>query len=177
MCVSTQSCPTLCDPMDYSLPGSPVYGIFQARILEWIAIYCSRASSWLRAWTLISCVFCIDKRVLNHCTTWEALYLVYMLFSKFACLCLLTLKSLDFWSLSVMGSAEDWGGNQTVRSPAQSRLTGAESWQMRWSQSWIMRASVYHNLRRVYIIHVTSALHLAPAQIWVHTCLWFQRKP
>ena len=34
----TQSCPTLCDAMDYSLPGSSVHGIFQARILEWIAI-------------------------------------------------------------------------------------------------------------------------------------------
>ena len=33
-----QSCPTLCDPMDCSLPGSSVHGIFQARILEWGAI-------------------------------------------------------------------------------------------------------------------------------------------
>ena len=34
----TQSCPTLCDPMDYSLPGSSLHEIFQARILEWVAI-------------------------------------------------------------------------------------------------------------------------------------------
>ena len=33
-----QSCPTLCDPTDYSRPGSSVHGIFQARILEWFAI-------------------------------------------------------------------------------------------------------------------------------------------
>ena len=33
-----QSCPTLCDPMDHSLPGSSVHGIFQARVLEWGAI-------------------------------------------------------------------------------------------------------------------------------------------
>ena len=33
-----QSCPTLRDPMDCSLPGSSVHGIFQARILEWVAI-------------------------------------------------------------------------------------------------------------------------------------------
>ena len=32
---SLQSCPTLCDPMDCSLPGSSIYGIFQARVLEW----------------------------------------------------------------------------------------------------------------------------------------------
>ena len=34
----TESCPTLSDPMDYSLPGSSVHGIFQARVLEWGAI-------------------------------------------------------------------------------------------------------------------------------------------
>ena len=36
LCV--QSCPTLCDPMDCSLPGSSVHGIFQARMLEWFAV-------------------------------------------------------------------------------------------------------------------------------------------
>ena len=34
----TQSCPTLSDPMDFSLPGSSIHGIFQARVLEWVAI-------------------------------------------------------------------------------------------------------------------------------------------
>ena len=34
----TQSCPTLCDPVDCSLPGSSIHGIFQARVLEWGAI-------------------------------------------------------------------------------------------------------------------------------------------
>ena len=37
-----QSCPTLCDPMDCSLSGSSIHGIFQARVLEWIAISFSR---------------------------------------------------------------------------------------------------------------------------------------
>ena len=37
-----QSCPTLSDPMDYSLPGSSIYGIFQARVLEWVAIAFSK---------------------------------------------------------------------------------------------------------------------------------------
>ena len=35
---SLQSCPTLCDPMDCSLPGSPIHGIFQGRVLEWGAL-------------------------------------------------------------------------------------------------------------------------------------------
>ena len=40
---SLQSCPTLCDPMDGSPPGSPVPGILQARTLEWVAISFSHA--------------------------------------------------------------------------------------------------------------------------------------
>ena len=40
-----QLCPTLCDPMDCSLPGSSIHRIFQARILEWIAISFSRRAS------------------------------------------------------------------------------------------------------------------------------------
>ena len=49
-----QSCPTLCDPMDCRLPGSSVHGIFQARILEWVAISFSRGSSWPRDQTWVS---------------------------------------------------------------------------------------------------------------------------
>ena len=41
-CEVAQSCPTLCDPMDGSLPGSVIHGIFQARILEWAAISFAR---------------------------------------------------------------------------------------------------------------------------------------
>ena len=44
-CVVTKSCPTPWDPMHYSPPASSVHGISQARILEWVAISCSRGSS------------------------------------------------------------------------------------------------------------------------------------
>ena len=43
--LAAQSCPTLCDPMDCSLPSSSVHGILQARILEWVAIPFTRGSS------------------------------------------------------------------------------------------------------------------------------------
>ena len=49
-----QSCPTLYDPVDCSLPGSSVHGILQARILEWVAISFSRGSSRPRDGTQIS---------------------------------------------------------------------------------------------------------------------------
>ena len=52
----SQTCPSLCDPTNYSPLGSSVYGIFQARILEWIAIPFSRGSSWPRDWTQVSCI-------------------------------------------------------------------------------------------------------------------------
>ena len=48
-CSVAQSCPTLCDPMDHSPPGSSVHGISQARVLEWVAIFFSRGSSQLRS--------------------------------------------------------------------------------------------------------------------------------
>ena len=53
---SLQSCVTLCRPIDCSLPGSSVYGILQARILEWVAISFSRASSQPRDQTHVSCL-------------------------------------------------------------------------------------------------------------------------
>ena len=50
----TQSCPTLCDPMDCSTPGSSVHEISQARVLEWVAISFSRGSFPLRDRTQVS---------------------------------------------------------------------------------------------------------------------------
>ena len=51
-----QSCPTLCDPMDWSLSGSSVHGVFQVRILKWIAISFSRGSSQPKNRTQVSCI-------------------------------------------------------------------------------------------------------------------------
>ena len=51
-----QSCPTLSDPMDCSLPGSSVHGIFQARVLEWVATSFSCAWKWKVKVKSLSCV-------------------------------------------------------------------------------------------------------------------------
>ena len=51
---AAQLCPTLCDPMDCSLPGSSVHGILQASILEWVTISFSRGSSRSRDQTQVS---------------------------------------------------------------------------------------------------------------------------
>ena len=54
---SLQSCPTLCDPIDSSSPGSPVPGILQARTLEWVAISSSNAWKWKVKVKSLSCVW------------------------------------------------------------------------------------------------------------------------
>ena len=74
MCSVDQSCLILCDPIDCSPPDSSVHGIFQARILDWVAMPFSRGSSQLRGQTHISCISRIDRQFLYHCATWEAQY-------------------------------------------------------------------------------------------------------
>ena len=63
---SLQSCPTLCDPMECSPPGSSVHGILQARILEWDALPASKGSSQPRDRTHIPYMSCISRWVLYH---------------------------------------------------------------------------------------------------------------
>ena len=64
---SLQSCPTLCDPMDGSPPGSPIPGILQARPLEWVAISFSSAWKWKVKVKLLSRVWLFE-------TPWTAAY-------------------------------------------------------------------------------------------------------
>ena len=66
----TQSCPTLCNPVDCSQPGSSIHGIFQARVLEWVAISFSRGSSRPRDQTQVCHIvgrrFTIGPTLLIH---------------------------------------------------------------------------------------------------------------
>ena len=66
------SCLTLYDPMDYSPPGSSLYRILQARILEWVAMPSSRGSSWPRYRTPVSYVPCMAGGFSTTNATWEA---------------------------------------------------------------------------------------------------------
>ena len=67
-----QLCPTLSDPMDFSLPGSSVHGIFQARVLEWGAIAFSKLY-------VISSIYAISSNVFNNpvkrCTLLSSVYI------------------------------------------------------------------------------------------------------
>jgi len=81
MCSVAQSCPNLCNPMDCNLLGSSVHGLVQSRILQCVAIYSSRGSSWPRDQTHSSCVSWVGKQILYHWTTREALMAI--------CICLI----------------------------------------------------------------------------------------
>ena len=67
-CLVAKSCPTLCDSMDVA-HQTPVHGISQTRILEWVAISSSSGYSWPRDWTHVSC---IGRRILYHWASREA---------------------------------------------------------------------------------------------------------
>ena len=84
---SLQSCPTLCDPIDGSPPGSPVPGILQARTLEWVAISFSNAWKWKVKMKSLS-------RVRLSATPWTAAFqaLLSMGFSR-----------QEYWSLILNG--------------------------------------------------------------------------
>ena len=74
---SLQSCPTLCDPIVGSPPGSPVPGNLQARTLEWVAISFSKAWRWEEKVKSLSCVWLLV-------TPWTAAYQALLLLSRFS---------------------------------------------------------------------------------------------
>ena len=69
---SLQLCPALCDPVDYSLPGSSVHGIFQARMLEWVAMPSSRGSSPLGIEPAFLTSFALAGGFFTPSTTWAS---------------------------------------------------------------------------------------------------------
>ena len=73
-CLVAESCPSVCNPMDYSPLGSSVHGISQARLLEYVAISYSVGSSWPRDQTYI----CIGKWILYLWATREAQLFIYL---------------------------------------------------------------------------------------------------
>ena len=76
-CLCVHLCPILCDPKDYSPPGSSVHEIFQPRTLEPVAISYSRGPSPPRGGTQVSWLSCIGRQILYHRTTWKTLSLDY----------------------------------------------------------------------------------------------------
>ena len=95
----TQSCLTLCNPMDCSLQGSSVHWIFQARVLEWVSISFSRGSSWPRDQNQVSC---IAGRHFTIWATWEDIVGILLLSNYLAFLYLFPhLQIMVQWYLNL----------------------------------------------------------------------------
>ena len=123
VCLVVQSCLTICYPMDYSLPGSSVHGIFQARILEWVDISFSRGSFWPRVQTWVSCSSCIAGRFFTAEPSGKPRYLMWLVARSCLTLC-------DPMGCSPSGSSvhgilqartQDWIPVPSSRGSSQSR--------------------------------------------------------
>ena len=78
----TQLCPTLCDPMDCSPPGSSVHGILQARILEWVAISFSMQADFLP----LQCLVALNCYLFIYFYKWRAMLLIEVTGTSFSVL-------------------------------------------------------------------------------------------
>ena len=85
LCLVTQSCPTLCDPLGCSPPGYPVHAIFQARILEWVAIFLLQGI-FLTQGLNPGLVSCIVGRFFIHRAIREVLWIIWV-DAKYQCKC------------------------------------------------------------------------------------------
>ena len=98
LCPVAQLYPALCNPMDCSPPGCSVDGIFQARILEWVAISSSRGSSQPRDRIRVSCISCIGRQILYHWATRETLNMCIDYVSLYFFIYLNVVNSFYFFS-------------------------------------------------------------------------------
>ena len=127
--VSRQSCSTLCDSMDCSLPSSSVHGISQARALEWIAIPFSREFSRSRNQTQVSCI------VGKFFTIWAPSYFLF-LSPK-------TIGGVKREGVCICGEGEPWVPEKGVRAkvgwgghPPREGVGGFLTWAAWCADSW-----------------------------------------
>ena len=138
----TQSCPTLCNPKDYSPPGSSVHGILQARILEWIAISSSRGSFQFRELTRVSCISWLAGRFFTIELPW------WPSGKRICYSCLGNPMDRGTWRATAHGVAKEldtteWLNNNRTRPhlrPVNSRSLGLDS------QSVVPRQELQHHL-------------------------------
>ena len=110
------SCVQLCNAMGSSLPDSFVYGILQARVLEWVAISSSRRSSQPRDQTFVSCISCLGRWIL---------LLLHHLENPVKGLYLDTLSS-DYWTLKT--KTESWKHQEQIDSSWQEIQIKIKCW-------------------------------------------------
>ena len=123
---SLQSCPTLCDPIDGSPPGSAIPGILQARTLEWVVIYFSNPWKWKVTVKSFSRVWLLG-------TPWTAAYVSpqSMGFSR-----------QEYWSRVPLPSPVVKLHNNTTKNTEATREENGLFAKEPWTQTWILRPSI-----------------------------------
>ena len=131
MCLVDQSCLALWDPMDYSSPGPFAHGIFQARILDWVAISSSRGSSQPRDWNFVSCI------AGGFFTCWAIRETWYTHISRHQVAHLKYIQLLFVSYTSVLGFLSASGKEPTCQYRRQKR-TGFDPWvrKIPWRRKW-----------------------------------------
>ena len=143
ICMHAELCPTLCNPMDYSSPDSSVCGIFQARILEGVAISSSRGSLRPRDWIQISCVSCIGRQVLYHCAAGKPQTSIW--FIKAYC----TLKIHAFYYMQIFCRKIGWWVNWVLFIQWVSWVIFTQ-W-VNWALNWVTILSAFLIYLKIFI--------------------------
>ena len=155
-----QSCPTLCNPIDSSPPGSPVPGILQARTLEWVAI------SFFNAWKWKVKVKSLS-RVRPSVTPWTAAFQAppSMGFSRQEYWSGVPLPSplLPLHYLITSMEPPIWGSHNYLLSPGESECPGWVTWETAEDGRWDSYSACLVPLRLVF---QASVAWLGPAQDW-----------
>ena len=129
----TQSCPTLCDTMDCSWPRSSVHGVFQTRILEWVAISFSRGSSQPRDWTQVSHTV---GRLFTVWATREVQCMCTCMLNRFSCVRLCDPMDCSLLGSSIHGILQarilEWVAMPSSRGPSWPRDQTCVSCIDRW---------------------------------------------
>ena len=176
-----QSCQTLCDPMDCSLPGSSLHGILQARVLEWVAISFSRGSSQPRDQTRVSL---IPGRCFNLWATREAHILSYLLSKRMGCLsgCLVSSAIIQKLFCGICSafkySFDEFVGEKVVSPSYSSTILGPP---LHWSEFNCPTSLKFNcSIIETHVIGITYSQQLEKLYIrWVHcsllAALWCKR--
>ena len=140
MLCCAQSCLTLCNSMDYGLPGSSVYGIFQARILERVAISHSRRSFHPRDQTQVSCISCIGRWTLyNQCQLGSPIFYIFDLkYLSMNFKIKLDTISLGICTFIYVIVLPWWlnGENPPANAGDSASISGSERLKIPWGRKW-----------------------------------------
>ena len=103
----TQSCLTLCDPMDCSPPGSSIHRVLQARILEWVAMPSSRTTRLLSIKIVLTFTECNISGIIKYLSFYKT-FIKYNNFESHLCCCYLSQLFISFYCCILLSIELPW---------------------------------------------------------------------